>query len=41
MNGITLAEKLEKLLRQKHGLFTVFTAARFALVTLRVRGTDD
>ncbi|OCK90165.1 uncharacterized protein K441DRAFT_699332 [Cenococcum geophilum 1.58] len=36
LNGITLAEKLGKLLRQKQGLFTVFTAARKFYLTSTV-----
>ncbi|WVO18723.1 hypothetical protein L204_106443 [Cryptococcus depauperatus] len=41
LNGITLAEKLEQLLRQREDLFTIFTPAQFALVTVRVKGADE
>lgn len=40
-NGVALAEKLEVLLRGKTDLFDVFTPARFALVTFRVKGKDE
>ena len=39
--GIALAEELEKKLRSREDLFTVFTAARFALVTLRVNADTE
>ncbi|KAG5913324.1 hypothetical protein E4U61_007100 [Claviceps capensis] len=39
-NGISMAESLELKLRTRPDLFTVFTPARFALVTLRVVGRD-
>ncbi|KAG6092746.1 hypothetical protein E4U30_004979 [Claviceps sp. LM220 group G6] len=39
-NGISMAESLERKLRTRPDLFTVFTPASFALVTLRVVGRD-
>ncbi|KAF4513012.1 hypothetical protein G6O67_000335 [Ophiocordyceps sinensis] len=39
--GVVLAESLEAKLRSRPDLFSIFTPARFALVTLRVRGDDE
>ncbi|KAG5991090.1 hypothetical protein E4U52_004007 [Claviceps spartinae] len=39
-SGISMAESLERKLRMRPDLFTVFTPASFALVTLRVVGRD-
>lgn len=39
--GVVLAESLEAKLRSRPDLFSIFTAARFGLVTLRVRGDDE
>lgn len=39
--GVVLAESLEAKLRTRPDLFSVFTPARFALVTLRVRADDE
>ncbi|KAG6000646.1 hypothetical protein E4U43_001546 [Claviceps pusilla] len=40
-NGITLAQSLERRLRTRPDLFTVFTAAQFGLVTLTVAAQDE
>lgn len=40
-NGVSLGESLEAKLRSRTDLFTVFTPARFALVSLRVNGKDE
>ncbi|PNY26533.1 Aromatic-L-amino-acid decarboxylase [Tolypocladium capitatum] len=39
--GVLLGEKLEAKIREREDLFTVFTPARFALVTLRVNGDGE
>ncbi|KAM4064654.1 pyridoxal-dependent decarboxylase conserved domain-containing protein [Hirsutella rhossiliensis] len=39
--GVVLAESLEAKLRSRPDLFSIFTPARFALVTLRVRARDE
>lgn len=40
-NGVDLAEKLQDKLKTCPDLFTIFTPARFALVTLRVTGGSE
>ncbi|KIE00994.1 aromatic-L-amino-acid decarboxylase, partial [Metarhizium majus ARSEF 297] len=40
-NGVAMGEKLEERLRRRRDLFTVFTASRFGLVSLRVSGRDE
>ena len=40
-NGIGLGESLEKKLRSREDIFTIFTPARYALVTFRVNGKDE
>lgn len=40
-NGVSMGESLEAKLTSRPDLFTVFTAARFALVSLRVCGKDE
>lgn len=39
--GVQLGELLEAKIRSRPDLFTIFTPARFALVTLQVQGQDD
>lgn len=40
-NGVDLAESLQQKLQSRPDLFTIFTPARFALVTLRVTGSTE
>jgi aromatic-L-amino-acid decarboxylase len=40
-NGVGMAESLESKLGGRRDLFTIFTPARFALVSLRVAGQDE
>ncbi|KAG4275813.1 aromatic-L-amino-acid decarboxylase [Fusarium proliferatum] len=40
-NGVTLGESLQSKLASRPDLFTIFTSARFGLVTFRVKGADE
>ncbi|CAH0026159.1 unnamed protein product [Clonostachys rhizophaga] len=40
-NGVALGESLQAKIKSRPDLFTVFTPARFGLVTLRVKGADE
>ncbi|KAF4448412.1 aromatic-L-amino-acid decarboxylase [Fusarium austroafricanum] len=40
-NGVELAETLQAKLTSRPDLFTIFTPARFGLVTFRVKGADE
>ncbi|UZP46497.1 hypothetical protein NXS19_014309 [Fusarium pseudograminearum] len=40
-NGVTLGESLQAKLVSRPDLFTIFTAARFGLVTFRVKGRNE